>query len=840
MPRGAGCTMEVSIADHAPFALGRRRTAAWRAPALLAWMTLACAVSLAIGMGEARGEGASGASVLFTGVGSSSLAGSGNLAPLSPATVATPGSEPVSIIVSPDGKSAYVGPEHGSVVTQFSRDSTTGKLTALSPATVTAGSEPRELAISPDGKYVYAADFGGSMITTLSRSSETGKLTVSGSTITTGTNPHGIGVSADGKSVYAANFNGESVSQFSRNTETGALTALSPATVAAGVHPNGIAISADGKSVYTSNRGGGTVSQYARNTSTGALTPMSPATAAAGGNPHDVAVSSDGKNVYVPNAAETTGTESVSQFGRNTSTGALTPLSPATVAPSGEPRGVTVSPDGASVYVAQGTKELVAQFSRDSTTGALTSMSPASVTAGKHSYSVAVSPDGQSAYVTNEGGGSVSQYSRATAVSGPTVATEPASAVAQSSATLNGSVNPNGGEVSECKLEYGTSTSYGSSASCVPSPGSGSSPVAVSASITGLTANTTYHFRVVAKNSGGTSAGSDVTFTTLPNPPTAVTEPASGVAQTSATLNGSVNPNGGQVTECKLEYGTSTAYGSSAACVPSPGAGSSPVAVSASITGLTANTTYHFRVVAKNSGGTSAGGDATLKTLPNAPTVVTEPASGLAQTSATLNGSVNPNGGEVSECKLEYGTSTAYGSSAACTPSPGAGSSAVAVSASITGLTANTTYHFRVVAKNAGGTSAGSDATLKTLPNAPTVVTEPASGVAQTSATLNGSVNPNGGEVSECKLEYGTSTSYGASAPCTPSPGSGSSAVAVSASITGLTANTTYHFRVVATNAGGTSFGADASLKTSAESADGCNRTGFWCGADFGDVERKR
>ncbi len=171
------------------------------------------------------------------------------------------------------------------------------------------------------------------------------------------------------------------------------------------------------------------------------------------------------------------------------------------------------------------------------------------------------------------------------------------------------------------------------------------------------------------------------------------------------------------------------------------------------------------------------GADASLKTSATPPTVVTEAPSGVAQTSATLNGSVNPNGREVSECKLEYGTSTSYGASAPCTPSPGSGSSAIAVSAAVSGLTANTTYHFRVVATNSNGPGEGGDRTFTTLPNAPTAVTEPASAVTQSAATLNGSVNPNGGEVSECKLEYGTSSSYGSSAACVPSPGSGSSAV---------------------------------------------------------------
>ncbi len=54
---------------------------------------------------------------------------------------------------------------------------------------------------------------------------------------------------------------------------------------------------------------------------------------------------------------------------------------------------------------------------------------------------------------------------------------------------------------------------------CSPLPGSGSSPVEVSASLSGLVKNTSYHFRIVATNPAGTSYGSDRTFATL-NPPT--------------------------------------------------------------------------------------------------------------------------------------------------------------------------------------------------------------------------------------------------------------------------------------------------------------------------------
>ncbi len=201
---------------------------------------------------------------------------------------------------------------------------------------------------------------------------------------------------------------------------------------------------------------------------------------------------------------------------------------------------------------------------------------------------------------------------------------------------------------------------------------------------------------------------------------------------------------------------------------------------------------------------------------PAAPTVVTEPASSVTKTGATLNAAVNPNGVEVSDCHFEYGATTSYGSSAPCTPSPGSGTSAVAVSAAIAGLSPNTAYHFRISATNAGGTSTGADQSFTTLAQPPpTVVTGAATSVTQTSATLNASVNPNGSEVSDCHFEYGPSTSYGTSAPCAQSPGSGTSPVAVSAGLESLAEGATYHFRIVATSAlGGTSLGSDATFTT--------------------------
>jgi hypothetical protein len=186
----------------------------------------------------------------------------------------------------------------------------------------------------------------------------------------------------------------------------------------------------------------------------------------------------------------------------------------------------------------------------------------------------------------------------------------------QTSATLNARVNPDGSNVTECKFEYGTTTGYGHSAECKSLPGSGTSPVAVSTKIAGLSPNTEYHFRVVTKSAAGTVDGPDIAFRTLSvAAPSVETKGSGSVGASSATLYASVNPRGGSVSTCKFEYGTSTGYGSSVSCASLPGGGSSPVVVDASISsGLAANTTYHYRVSATNSGGTSKGTDATFKT----------------------------------------------------------------------------------------------------------------------------------------------------------------------------------------------------------------------------------
>ncbi|MDY6986961.1 MAG: choice-of-anchor U domain-containing protein, partial [Thermodesulfobacteriota bacterium] len=112
----------------------------------------------------------------------------------------------------------------------------------------------------------------------------------------------------------------------------------------------------------------------------------------------------------------------------------------------------------------------------------------------------------------------------------------------------------------------------------------------------------------------------------------------------------------------------------------------------------------------------------------------------------------------------------------------------------------------------------------------PDVITDPASSVTKRSAHLNGKVNPNG-EETDYYFEYGTTSSY-ASVTASTDAGSGTEDISVSIALQGLTKKTTYHFRIVATNRAGTSYGSDQTFTTDDNGGDGCFigtvATGLW------------
>jgi hypothetical protein len=187
--------------------------------------------------------------------------------------------------------------------------------------------------------------------------------------------------------------------------------------------------------------------------------------------------------------------------------------------------------------------------------------------------------------------------------------------VTSTGAQLNGSVNPDGLSTAY-HFEYGLTTSYGSLTSSA-NAGAGTGAVSVNATLSGLSAGTTYHYRLVAANSAGTTNGSDRSFTggtspPPPTPPTVSAAHADSITSAGARINGTVTPNATN-TAYHVEYGVAASYGSSTLDADA-GSGTSPVQVSVVLSGLTPGTLYHFRLAASNSGGTTNGSDSTFST----------------------------------------------------------------------------------------------------------------------------------------------------------------------------------------------------------------------------------
>jgi len=207
----------------------------------------------------------------------------------------------------------------------------------------------------------------------------------------------------------------------------------------------------------------------------------------------------------------------------------------------------------------------------------------------------------------------------------PEAITGTASGLGEGNATLNGTVDPRGEDLQDCRFEHLTDAQYVTNgktfagaavapcAESLPEIGKGSKPVAVHVDVSGLDPGGRYRFRLVAENKYGRGEGKASLF----GPPVPSTKTALPVLYGEATLRGEVEPSG-LPTEYRFEYGTSESYGQStpsAAVAP----GEKPVAVQSLLTGLAEGTTYHFRLLAENEAGVVQSPDQVLTTLARRP-----------------------------------------------------------------------------------------------------------------------------------------------------------------------------------------------------------------------------
>jgi len=390
-------------------------------------------------------------------------------------------------------------------------------------------------------------------------------------------------------------------------------------------------------------------------------------------------------------------------------------------------------------------------------------------------------------------------------------------ATGQTTGDLLGEVDPAGaGNITGCEFQYTTLQKFTekefeetSSAPCDP-PAPLASADEVEASISGLTMETAYRFRLVTTNANGTSNGTVRKFT-----PHAVvgltTEDASDVAPRSATLNASFEGNG-ESTTYKFQYGTTIGYGSETTPEPA-GEPVGPETVSTPVDELELETLYHYRVVATNETGTSVAEDGTFTTPPAVAGVNTSAASDIGQEGLTLNGEFVGDGSDVSYW-YEYGPTKAYGLESDVTQltAPDGTTPAPTVIDRFQGYT---TYHYRLVTENSLGKTYGPDMTVTTLAAPlPLIAGTSSSAVTPTTATLSGEVNPNRWATTYL-FEWGPTTEYGSATSQSDVLGSLDDEFhPVSTQVSGLEPGTLYHYRIVAINLTGVTNGPDMTFVT--------------------------
>jgi phosphodiesterase/alkaline phosphatase D-like protein len=392
---------------------------------------------------------------------------------------------------------------------------------------------------------------------------------------------------------------------------------------------------------------------------------------------------------------------------------------------------------------------------------------------------IAFSSDGKKVFA-GTGSATVKKYAYTT----PTVTTTAATNVGLTSATLNGTVNANGANTSEIVFEYGTTTAYGSTIAATPSTATGSSDTSVTAELTGLAPGSVYYFRLRAENEAGTNTSSnDTSFLLIPPAPVATA--ATVVSQTGFTANWNIT-NG--AASYRLDVATDNSFSNPITGYADKDAGSG---ISSLVSGLTAGNTYYYRVRAINTTGTSANSNTITQILIPADPVATA-ATGVTQTGFTANWNT-ANGAT--------GYRITIATDAACT-TPVIGYNNISVgnvtTLAVPDLTAGGTYYYRLRAYNTTGTSSSSNTiTVALIPATP--VASAASDQTETSFVANWATSVG---ATGYRITVATDAAFN-------NPIVGYSNVDLGNTTTtgvfGLTAGTTYYYRLRANNSSGTS-----------------------------------
>jgi len=370
--------------------------------------------------------------------------------------------------------------------------------------------------------------------------------------------------------------------------------------------------------------------------------------------------------------------------------------------------------------------------------------------------------------------------------------------------TTSATINFTTSEVGNARIEYGTTAGYGDS-----TPLDTNLALTHTVTLSNLTPNTEYHYRIISSDEvGNETITSDETFmteavsvgVTVQTPADTTAPVVSGVGSvtlgiTDATLAWTTN----ELAVSTLEYGTTQSYGSHVTLSLTAG-----LAHTATLTGLTGGTTYYYCIHATdlssnttNSCPHSFTTEPTPVVVPVTPSDTTAPQISLitvapiTTTGATVAWTTN----ELATSQIQYGTTISYGQ----TTNLG-GSASLTHSTTLASLSPDTTYHYHLTSTDASGNSAlSSDETFTTsaLPQIQAQVQSQASTVVISGIEL-ASIGTSTVTIawttdlpSDSQVEYGDSDNLGSLTTLSSTP-----TTSHSVTITGLTPNTNYIFRV--------------------------------------------
>ncbi|MGE5456982.1 MAG: FISUMP domain-containing protein [Methanococcaceae archaeon] len=293
----------------------------------------------------------------------------------------------------------------------------------------------------------------------------------------------------------------------------------------------------------------------------------------------------------------------------------------------------------------------------------------------------------------------------------PTVTTDSATEVTYTTAVTGGNVTAEGSEpVSARGVCWNTAGNPTTSDNILSDNGSLG---VFTSNLTGLTPNTIYYVRAYATNSGGTSYGDQVSFTTIQvEIPVLTTTDVTSITQTTSAAGGEITDDkGGSVTVRGVCWSTSENPTTSDSKT-SDGTGTG--IFSSSLTGLTGNTTYYVRAYATNSAGTGYGSQVSFKTSPVIPTVNTTEISGIGFYSGTTGGNITSDGGS---SIIQRGVCWSNSQNPTTSDSKTIdGAETGTFISNIDNLLPGETYYLRAFAANSVGTGYGEQIQFKTVP----------------------------------------------------------------------------------------------------------------------------